>query len=135
MYNRIYFQHQIIWDFYCFRISNIFFYSNSFYNFKCIHNIYKLTPIRSANLKETISRQYNLNIVESGLKYHNPSPNLMLKVYTIIHFIDGKEMKNKWSFGFEHAATEWSPTSDRNIFVRYNYFILNVFKLFIYLFI
>ena len=59
----------------------------------------------------------------------------MLKVYTIIHFIDGKEMKNKWSFGFEHAATEWSPTSDRNIFVRYNYFILNVFKLFIYLFI
>jgi hypothetical protein len=63
------------------------------------------------------------------------SNNLMLKVYTIIHFIDGKEMKNKWSFGFEHAATEWSPTSDRNIFVRYNYFILNVFKLFIYLFI
>ena len=46
------------------------------------------------------------------------SNNLMLKVYTIIHFIDGNEMKNKWSFGFEHAATEWSPTSDRNIFVR-----------------
>ena len=43
------------------------------------------------------------------------SNNLMLKVYTIIHFIDGKEMKNKWSFGLEHAATEWSPTSDRNI--------------------
>ena len=30
----------------------------------------------------------------------------MLNVYTMIHFIDGKGMKNKSSFVFERASTD-----------------------------